>query len=58
VYQEYGFMLNGQVFNPITDIAINSPIKQLVVNIPVANHQARCPYIDNETLNMVMNQIP
>ena len=58
VYQEYGFMVNGQVFNPITDIAINSPIKTIVNRIPATSHQARCPYIDSQALEAILNTIP
>lgn len=58
VYQEYGFMINDQVFNPLTDVAINTPIKQIVNTIPEENHQARCPYINRKTLNAQLNLIP
>jgi hypothetical protein len=58
VYQEYGFMVSENVFNPITDIAINSPIKTLVNAIPSTHHQNRCPYIDRATLTKILKQIP
>ena len=59
IYQEYGYMVNDTVFNPITDISINAPIKRHVEAILKNNTvMARCPYISAETLQEEINKIP
>lgn len=57
VFQEYGFTVQETAFNPVTDIAINSPIKLLVIGIPKVSLIARCPYLDAKKLQSIINTI-
>ena len=57
IFQEYGFSVNNTIFNPVSDIAINSPIKLLVLAIPETNLKARSPYLDAQKLQSIINTI-
>ncbi len=57
VFQEYGFTVQGTAFDPVNDIAINSPIKLHVLKIPKASLISRCPYLDAKKLQSIINTI-
>lgn len=57
VYQEYGYMVDNNTFNPITDIAINMPIKRIVLDIPEEKRVSRCPYVSWEQMEAQIQNI-